>query len=224
MTFLEIQNDALEDLNLTTEASSAVRDRVKRKINEGYRILMADVGMETLRQTTTTVSVTTGTQDYTITCAKLFFLRDTANDVRLTEVSLGDLRTMDPGDDSTGTPTHYAVIQQPSATTLKVRLWPEPSEDLTLAADILSAVTALASDSDVPVLPTDFHAMLAIYARVREYEKMDDTRYDRAMREYENWARQLRFFLRKSPTRATIQGGGRRGYSSQLGPDFPERQ
>lgn len=222
-TFLQIVDDALERLNLPSDASSSARTRVKRYVNEGYKLLLADTGMARARDTTTTISVIAGTTEYTVTASKVRAIRDTANDVLLTEMSLSAIRSLDPGDDSTGNPTHYA-IRQVGATTCKVRVWPEPSQNLTLDVDVVAAVTALSGDSDVPVFPEEFHAILSTYARMCEYEKMDDTRRELAAREYASQVRQLRFYLRKSDTRHLHQSGLGRGYSSSLGPDFPDRQ
>lgn len=222
MTFLQIQDDALERLNLPTTSSSDARTRIKRYINEGYKLLLADNGMARARDNTTTIDLVAGTAEYTVTASKIRFIRDTTNDVRLTEVSLSALRSLDPGDDSTGDPTHYAV-RQTSASTVKVRFYPIPDDTNTLNVDIVSAVTDLSADGDTPVFATEFHSILSVYARMCEYEKMDDTRYDRARREYIDLARQLRFYLRKSDTLSVTQGQ-RRGYASTLGPSFPERQ
>lgn len=222
-TFLQLQDDALERLNLPTTVSSEARTRVKRYINEGYKLLLADNGMARARDTTTTISVLTGTAEYTVTASKIRSIRDTSNDTLLEEVSLSALRSLDPGNDSDGNPTHYAV-RQVGASTLKVRLWPIPSEDVTLDCDIVSAVTALSADGDIPVFPEEFHSILSVYARMAEYEKMDDTRYDRAAREYVALTRQLRFYLRKSDSQHLAQGTLPRGYVSSLGPSFPDRQ
>jgi hypothetical protein len=222
-TFLQLQDDALERLNLPTASSSDSRTRIKRFINEGYKLLLADVGMSRARDTTATISVTAATAEYTVTASKIRAIRDTTNDTRLTEVSLSALRSMDPGDDSDGNPTHYAV-RQVGATTLKVRLWPIPSENVTLSCDVVAAVTALSADGDIPVFPEEYHSILSVYARMCEYEKMDDTRYQMATREYTALVRSLRYYLRKSDTQHLTQSGGPRGYTSSLGPDFPDRQ
>lgn len=222
-TFLQLQDDALERLNLPTSASSDARTRVKRYINEGYRLLLADNGMARARDTTTTISVVAGTAEYTVTASKIRSIRDTANDTVLEETSLGAIRAMDPGTDSDGNPTHYAV-RQVGATTLKVRLYPIPSANATFDCDIVSAVTALSGDSDVPVFPEEFHTILSVYARLCEYEKMDDTRYALASKEYTALVRQLRYYLRKSDTLHLTQATGPRGYASSLGPSFPDRQ
>ena len=223
MTFKNIVDDALERLNLPTTASSDARTRVMRFVNEGYRFLLAESGMSRARDTTTTITQVVGTAEYTVTASKIRFIRDTVNAYKLEEVSLSALRSLDPGDDSTGNPTHYAV-RQTSATTVKVRLWPIPVSTDALDVDIVSAVTDLAADGDIPVFASEFHPILSLYARMCEYEKADDTRYQLAAREYATLVRQLRFYLRKSDTRAVTQGGLPRGYWSQLGPTFPERQ
>jgi hypothetical protein len=222
-TFLQLQDDTLERLNLPTVASSDARTRIKRYLNEAYRLLLADVGMSRARDTTTTISVTTPTAEYTVTASKIRQIRDVTNDMLLSEVSLSALRAMDPGDDSTGNPTHYAV-RQVGASTLKVRLWPIPSENVTLSCDIVAAVTALNADGDIPVFPEEFHSVLGVYARMSEYEKTDDTRYQMAAREYTALVRSLRYYLRKSDTQHLTQSGRPRGYSSSLGPSFPDRQ
>lgn len=222
MTFLEIANDALERLNLPTTASSDARTRVKRFINEGYRLLLADAGMSRARDNTTTITLVAGTAEYTVTASKVRFIRDVTNDLKLMEVSLSAIRSMDPGDDSSGNPSHYA-IRQTAASTVKVRLYPIPSAAGTLNVDVVSAVTDLSADADVPVFASEFHPILSIYARMCEYEKMDDTRRRDAEREYATLVRQLRFYLRKSDTRTVTQGFGG-GYSSSLGPSFPDRQ
>jgi hypothetical protein len=223
MTFLQIVNDALERLNLPTAASSDARTRVMRYVNEGYRLLLADNGMSRARDTTASITQVVGTAEYTVTASKIRAIRDVTNNVRLTEVTLSALRSLDPGDTSTGNPTHYAV-RQTSATTVKVRLWPIPTSTDALSCDIVSAVTDLSADGDIPVFASEFHPVLSVYARMCEYEKMDDTRRADARREYIDLVRQLRFYLRKSDTLSIAQGTRPRGYASQLGPDFPERQ
>jgi hypothetical protein len=223
MTFLQLQDDTLERLNLPTAASSDARTRIKRYINEGYRLLLADNGMARARDTTATITQVAGTAEYTVTASKIRGIRDVTNNVRLTEVTLSALRSLDPGDTSDGNPTHYAV-RQTSATTVKVRLWPIPTSTDNLSCDVVSAVTDLAADADVPVFASEFHPVLGVYARMAEYEKMDDTRRADARREYIDLVRQLRFYLRKSDSLSIAQGAMPRGYSSQLGPDFPERQ
>jgi hypothetical protein len=223
MTFLQIVDDALERLNLPTTASSDARTRIKRFVNEGYKLLLADNGMSRARDTTATITQVAGTAEYTVTASKIRSIRDVTNNVRLTEVTLSALRSLDPGDTSEGNPTHYAV-RQTSATTVKVRFWPIPTSTDNLSCDIVGAVTDLSADADVPVFASEFHPILSVYARMAEYEKMDDTRYDRARQEYIALARQLRFYLRKSDTLSIAQGAMPRGYWSQLGPDYPERQ
>jgi hypothetical protein len=223
-TFLNLQDDTLERLNLPSDASSTARTRVKRYLNEGYRAALGGVGLSRARYATTTITTVAGTAEYSVTATKVRSIRDEANELLLTEATLHDLRAMDPGETSSGTSTYYAVYHYNSTTTLKVRLWPIPSEVLTLDVEILAPVTELSADGDLPLLPADYHYLLSVYARMCEYEKMDDTRAQQAAQQWRDGLKDLRFFLRKSDTRATIQGGRPRGYSSSLGPDFPDRQ
>lgn len=223
MTFLQIQDDALERLNLPTVSSSDARTRIKRYINEGYRWLLGDVGMSRARDTTTTLNTVIGTAEYTVTASRIRFIRDTTSDLRLDEVTLGQLRAMDPGDTETGNPTLYA-LRQLGASTVKVRLWPTPSDVRTLDLDIVASVTDLNADGDVPVFAAEFHPCLSTYARLCEYEKMDDTRYKEAAQLWQAQIRALRFSLRKSDTREIAQGVTPRGYHSRLGSTYPDRQ
>jgi hypothetical protein len=110
-TYLQLQDDALEALNLPLDASSSARDRIKRKLNEGYRLLLADTGMSRARHATTTIVTVAGTAAYTVTASKIRFIRDTANDTRLDEVGLSQILAKDPGNDSDGNPILYAISQ-----------------------------------------------------------------------------------------------------------------
>ena len=223
MTFLEIQNDALERLNGPSDSSSAMRTRIKRYINEGYRWLLADVGMARALDTTATLDTVADQAEYTVTAAAIRAIRDLVSDTLLDEVTLVELRRRDPGDEDTGDPTHYA-IRKAGATTLLVRLWPTPTDVRTLQLDVTASVTDLSGDSDVPVFRAEYHPALSTYARMCEYEKMDDTRYKEASQLWQAQIRALRFALRRSDSRVMTQQPRPIARWSHFGSNFPEPQ
>lgn len=63
-------------------------------------------------------------------------------------------------------------------------LWPTPSGVISYNVDITRAVTDLAHDTDVPVLPEDFHDVLMLGALADEYQRLNDKRYTVAEMEY----------------------------------------
>jgi len=223
MTYLQIQNDALERLNLPLDASSSARDRIKRYINEGYRWLLADVGTARALDATATITTVIDQAEYTVTASGIRTIRDTTGDCVLEQTSLVELRRRDPGVDDTGEPTAYA-IRKAGATTLVVRLWPVPTDVRTLDVDIIASVTDLAADGDVPVFKAEYHSALSDYARMSEYEKMDDTRYKACAELFQAKVKALRFALRRADDRIVRQGGGPIARWSHFGSQFPEPQ
>lgn len=205
--------------NLTSTAS---RTEVKRSINEHYRRLGSALGMTLGRDSTTTITMVAGTQSYSVTAQKIKFIRDASNSYTLREVSLGYIRDIDPGLDSSGNPEVFAIRKQ-TATTITVLLHPIPSAAGTLDVDISTALTALSANGDVPVLiPEDFHWLLSSGAKMDFYEKSDDqARYDRVLKQYEQGIKDLRYFLRKSHTHTFTQGE-RVKRPSRLSPFYPE--
>lgn len=209
----------MDILNLTSTTSRAI---VKKSINETYRRIVSGLGMGAGRDATTTIAVTGGTATYTVTAQKIKFIRDEANNTTLREVSLGYIRDIDPGLDSSGNPEVFAIRKQ-SATAITLTLHPIPTADMTLYVDYTTAITALSSNSDVPVLiPEDYHWLLSAGARLRHYEKTDDqARYLALKAEYEQGLRDLRYFFRKSHTH-TFSQTERQKRPSRLSPFYPE--
>lgn len=112
------------------------------------------------------------------------------------------------------------------STTLRPRytgfyLWPTPSAAVTYYVDYRRELLDLVNDSDEPPLPTDFHPLIAAYARMREYEKADDDRYAIARAEYERALGRLKFATQWSSDELPVLGrAGRVGYS-RLGSQYP---
>ena len=56
-------------------------------------------------------------------------------------------------------------------------LWMTPSGVITYSVDVTRAITDLAQDTDVPLLPEDFHDVILLGALVDEYNHLSDKRY-----------------------------------------------
>lgn len=74
-------------------------------------------------------------------------------------------------------------------------LWPTPSSSVTYTVDTRHELADLVNGTDEPVLPTDFHPMLAKYATFREWEHKDDTRVTVAFQQYLRWMARLKYWL-----------------------------
>lgn len=202
MTFKEIQDDAMDRLNLT---STEARARVKRTINEWYRRILSRLGMNRPRDGEVTVSTSQGTAEYTVTASKITMARNEANKVVLVERSIAWLRDMDPDNSQAGEPVAY-IIRKTGATTFTVRFWPTPDATGSIKLDVTTNITDLSGDSDVPAFPADYHWLLSLGARVAEYEKLDDDRLKDARQDLEQGIRELRYFIRKSHTNTNPPG------------------
>jgi hypothetical protein len=103
-----------------------------------------------------------------------------------------------------------------------IHLWPTPADVRTYQCDFTREILDLAQDTDEPLLPTDYHDLLAIGARLDEYERMDDSRSARAQHEWTERYRSLQYFLhaRASERLIPMPSHGRLGYSN-LGGWFP---
>lgn len=208
MTFKQIQDAALERLNLDfSSASSAARTRIKGYINEWYRRLLSESGLSAIRTGSGTLSVIANTATYTLTSTgKIRQIYDTSNNWPLVEITLDEIRRLDPDLSITGTPTHYAVTKH-NASTVDIRLYPIPAGNNTLNLDVDALVTELSADADVPVIPEDFHWLLHLGARVEEYRKMNDDRADNYEAQLVNREiPKLRYHIAKSRTRQLTQG------------------
>lgn len=103
-----------------------------------------------------------------------------------------------------------------------ILLWPTPAEVQTYSFDYQREILDMVQDTDEPYLPNDYHDLLSIGGRMDEYEKMDDTRFTTAQREYNTRAKSLQYFIHGRPSERLIPKSttGRIGYSD-LGGNFP---
>lgn len=99
-------------------------------------------------------------------------------------------------------------------------LEPVPSAVRTYRIDFVREVEDLANANDEPLLPTDFHHLLGVGARAKEYERREQlTLWSAAQSELAAGARTLRYWIaaQGAPMRALPRLGER----SQLGSMFP---
>lgn len=100
-----------------------------------------------------------------------------------------------------------------------VALWPTPSAAITYTIDCDRIVPEMSATNDQPLLPDDFHRVLLAGARMREYEKQDDTRLSVAKAEYEQGIRELRWWCSAQPT--VIVSTRQAAPASRLGAWYP---
>jgi hypothetical protein len=219
VTFVQLQTRLAERRNGTLSVT-ATATRYKNALNEAHRALLRKPGMERMRSTTTTKASVAGTQAYTVTsCAKIVRIWETTNDIALEMRPLSWLRHADP-DPQQATPTVW-IPTAVTGTTQGFLLWPTPSAVITYTLDILSAITDLSGDSDVPLLPDDFHTLLIDMAELEETKKADDpNRYAMLQGRIKDGQADLRSWLAAHPDWFALTDQTEAGFS-RLGAYFP---
>jgi len=180
MTFVQLQDRALKALNFSTATTSDARTRVKEAINDWHRRLLTKPGFSRLlrdRQMTLTSVASTHTYSFGASVQRINGLTDTTNDEPLLRRDLGWLRRVDPGLDQTGIPTAYVFLGKNTSGNLQVQLWPTPQSAASYIVDYTAQLQELSADADEPLLPEDFHHMLAIGAQHDEWRRQDDDRW-----------------------------------------------
>jgi hypothetical protein len=123
-------------------------------------------------------------------------------------------------DSGVGTELARIGIGQKASRYYGIQLYPTPSQAITYYVDGQFAVTDMVNDTDVPLLPEDFHDLIGLGIRVKEYEKTDDLkRLQIARQEYNSRRNALRYWVISSGD-ASQTSRTRLGYSS-LGAWFP---
>ena len=102
------------------------------------------------------------------------------------------------------------------------RLWPTPSQSTPYTVDTIVPLLMLAGQGDTPMIPSDFHHVLIEYARLREYERRDDSRAAQAVALYADSIKRLKDRVWNDPDyRPSMRPIGVNGTPSNLGPYFP---
>jgi hypothetical protein len=122
-------------------------------------------------------------------------------------------------DVTTGTLLATLPIGKTNFRYFSVALWPTPTDATALTVDYIRTVEDLVNNTDEPLLPEDFHSVLAAGARMLEYERADDSRHPVAKAEYQRGVSDLRWWVTTRADEQSMMGHGRTG--SRLGPWFP---
>ena len=120
-----------------------------------------------------------------------------------------------------GTVLATIPIGQTYARYRRIALVPTPSAAVTYTVDFEWDPQNMSVANDEPLLPSKFHRLLGIGARMKEYEKKDDTRYQSTKIEYERGLSKLKFHMNQAAVgRPNLRGRLHRGWST-LGPNYP---
>jgi len=124
-------------------------------------------------------------------------------------------------DSGSGTELARIPIAQTYSQYFGFKLWPTPSGVISYSVDLTRAITDLAQDTDVPVLPEDFHDILMLGAVADEYQRLKDERYSIATSEYMARVGELQYWLFETPIGKPRTLVRRWQRPSQLGSWYP---
>jgi len=120
-----------------------------------------------------------------------------------------------------GTELSSIAIGDTYAKFISFTLYPTPSSVVSYRCDILHGVSEMANPLDEPLLPEDFHDLIAIGARLDEYEATDDSRRRIAEVEWDEGVKALTSWLLAHPDRKMFLDGLVTNGRSRLGSWFP---
>lgn len=224
MTFVQLQDRVMGRLNLTTSES---RTRIKGFLNERYRRLQTSIGLGQVRRTQISLATVVGQFEYPITTLiKVITVTYPTGNRVIGELSLDQIRRMDPDGGQTGVPQAYAVTKY-AADSVTIYVWPKPDAIYTLQIDGLARGTDMTADADLPAFPEDFHDYLVFAGCADELEKMEKGEASARMEiRAKQRSEDLRYFLAKSAYLSIQQsdnwwsgpfGGGFFGWGDQYG-------
>lgn len=124
-------------------------------------------------------------------------------------------------DASGGTELAQITIGQKRPRYYAFYLWPTPAAAVTYYVDYRRELTELVQDADEPLIPSDFHDLLVQYARMREYEKTNDGRFDVAQAQYQEGLKRLKYWTQTGAQEMPVLGRGARVGRSRLGAYYP---
>jgi len=177
MSFSSYKNIQDRTLDILSRSDTTTRNRVKNWINAGY----ADFVTRELwpfRETTTILSTTAGTQEYTIEDELedidlqniLAVSVQGATESRLSYVPFNQLRMKQPDFTSVGpgVPLHYYLKAG------QIGFWPTPNAAYEVAVDYYVNAEELVEDADEPIIPARYREALMHYALDLEYKYNSD--------------------------------------------------
>ena len=100
-------------------------------------------------------------------------------------------------------------------------LWPTPTAAVNYLIDYRREITDLVNNTDEPPLPTDYHYILSAYARMRYFEKTDDSRYGIAKAAFNNGLSRLKYATQTGADELPVMGRNRVTGHSRLGGFYP---
>lgn len=114
-------------------------------------------------------------------------------------------------------------VGQTSAQYEHILMFPTPSAVVDYVVDADLKLVDLVSDNDIPLLPEDFHDMLPLYARGRDYKRAGDrVRIQEFKEEWKNRYTTLQMNVDFPQDWQPISGGALSGYGwNNLGPWYP---
>lgn len=140
------------------------------------------------------------------------------------EVSKLSIRTVGAGtitvteDSGVGSTLLTLPIGQQVGRFLHIQLWPTPAAVVTYRLDCTRELEDMTQDTDTPLLPRDFHPILALGAEYEEWRKLNDDRAPMVYQDLEKRLRSLNAWLWDLPD-ATM--GAPLAGRSRLGGSFP---
>jgi hypothetical protein len=173
-----LKGGSLPATNDTSSMDTTTRARFLNAVNRRYRSILSRPAAVHLRESTTTFTTVAGTALYALSgVAKLHRVFEATNDRRLEPMTLDQYRSVEPDPDShQGTPTHFVNAGFNASRVPQIYLWRTPSDAIPYTCDVLSTITDLSLDADIPQLPEDFHDILVLAGLVEEYRRLDDPR------------------------------------------------
>lgn len=203
MTFDAIKTEIKERLDITSTLSDT---RIGRLINQAYKDVTTEIGMNTSRVAEVSTVATISVQEVTFTSAEKLervWVEDASGNVTvLTQVTLQELRAETP--ESSDDPRRYAV-RRTDATSVTILLDVVPETAFNIFADAFSTAGTL-SGSQVPVFAESFHDILVAWVLEKEYRRKHQR--DLANEEAETYAKRLadlQFFNAKSMSQKVRQ-------------------
>jgi hypothetical protein len=112
MTLNDLLAALQSDLGYDAIPSAVVTTRLTRFLNDGYRQLLSLPEMLPLRLANVTFTSLAAIKNYGVpqNIVQISHLVDTTSAIRLRLMTLDEFRTIDPQENSSGTPTHYIPI------------------------------------------------------------------------------------------------------------------
>lgn len=180
-TLANLETQVRDEINEST-AGFWTSAELRRYINEGNRILTRAYRLESA--TPQTINTVDGTESYALAS-------DFAAPVKIELVDDTDdwtsLRRIDQKErvDGKGEPEAYYIKGT------KVYFSPKPDDAYEIRVWYFVKATTLSADGDSPVIPSDYHDLIAKYAIARAKQKDDDPAYQTYDQQFEDGKREM---------------------------------